>query len=145
MYEIPDVDDFKYYFFRDFPYGGDDATLDFVLDRDIQSAIVTANANINQALWDSQDSFNLGFLYLAAHYLVTQTGNSSQGLAGQYNWIQQSKSVGSVSESLGIPEHIMENPLIAMTCKTRYGAQYISMLLPRLVGNMFAVDGYTYP
>lgn len=142
-YTLPSIDDFKNYFVRDFPYGTDLSTS--VLDVDISNAMVLSNINMNQEFFPSQEVFNLGFLYLSAHFLVTNLRASSQGKDGQYNWIEQSKAVGSVNTSYAIPEAILENPYWAMLTKTNYGAAYINLLLPQLSGQMFTVLGATLP
>lgn len=141
-YTAPSATDFKSYFTRDFPYGSTDAT---VKDADITKAIAEAGFNINQGLFSSQSEYTIGYLYLTAHYLVIDLRASSQGIAGQYSWLQASKSVGSVSESFSIPQRILDNPYLAMLSKTNYGAKYISLLLPRLIGQVFTVYGGTQP
>lgn len=138
MFTNPTVTDFKNCFVRDFPYGIDQQT---VMDSDIQQAMVDCGIMINPALFSTQDQYTQCYLLLSAHYLVTNLRNSSQGLAGQYNFLQGSKGVGSVSESFSIPQSITENPLFSMYCKTNYGAKYISFILPLLAGQMFSVRG----
>lgn len=142
-YNAPTIENFKAYFFRDFPYGTDPSTS--VLDADISKAFGQTNVNINQALFSSQEDFNIGYLLLAAHWLVIDLRMSSQGLSGAYSWVTTSKSVGSVSESFQIPERILENPEFAMLSQTNYGAKFLQLLLPRLTGQMFNVFGSTRP
>jgi hypothetical protein len=48
-----------------------------------------------------------------------------------------------VNESYSIPQHILDNPILAMLSKTNYGAKYLSMVLPRIVGQVFIVAGET--
>lgn len=144
MFEYPTVQDFKNYFFRDFPYSTGTCDESKIVTKDIEKAMVEAKFNFNPALFGTQEQFTVGFLYLTAHYLVTDLRNSSQGLAGKYTWLSQSKSVGSVSESYGIPPRILENPYMAMLTQTNYGAKYISLLLPQLIGNVFVVCGKTH-
>lgn len=116
-----------------------------VLDADIVSAFNLVDININQALWSNQISYTLGYLYLAAHYMVLNIRASSQGLNGQYNWAQNSKSVQGVSEGFEIPQRIKDNPDFMAYTKTNYGAQYINMLWPQLAGQVFTVCGRTLP
>lgn len=137
----PSVADFKSKFFRDFPYGTDVATS--ILDQDITSAFQSVNVNMNQDLFGDQGSYTLGYLLLSAHYLVMNIRASSQGINGQFNFLQQSKSVGSVSEAFGIPQRILDNPDWAMLTKTNYGAMFIQLVLPQLAGNVFTVCGAT--
>lgn len=137
----PSVADFKNLFFRDFPYGDDPTTS--IIDQDIVNAFTFVNVNMNQALFGEQGSFNIGYLLLAAHYLVMNIRASSQGINGQFNFLQQSKNVGSVSEAFGIPQRVLENPDWAILCKTNYGAQFIQLILPQLAGQVFSVTGGT--
>lgn len=141
-YTYPDATAFKAYFTRDFPYG---STTEQVMDADINKAIDEAKFNFNEALFGSQAEFNIGFLYLTAHYLVSDLQASSQGIAGQYNWLQTSKSAGNVSESFQIPDRILNNPEFAMFSKTRYGAKFLSLIMPRIIGQIFTVCGRTKP
>lgn len=141
-YDYPSVADFKAYFQRDFPYGTDPATS--VLDIDITKAMSEANFNFNSSFYATQENFNIGFLYLTAHYLVTDLRASSQGISGQFTWLESSKSVGSVSQSFSIPQRIMDDPNFAWLMKTNYGAKYLMLLLPQMVGNMFSVCGRTH-
>lgn len=141
-FTIPTVADFKAYFVRDFPYGTSPETVN---DKDIQDALDDTKVNFNDGLWCDQTEFSKAYLLLAAHFLVTNLQASSQGISGQYNWLQASKNVGSVSESFSIPERIMANPELAMYSKTRYGAKFLMFVLPRLVGQMFTTFGPTKP
>lgn len=140
-YTDPSVDDFKVYFVRDFPYG---ATVASVMDADITKALNDSSINLNPNLFDSQGIYTVGFLNLAAHFLVLNLRASSQGIAGQYTWLQSSKSVGSVNESFNIPQRILDNPEFAMLSKTTYGAKYLYMVLPQLSGQAFTVAGRTH-
>ena len=142
-YNNPAVSDFKNQFFRDFPYGTDMSTS--VLDQDIAIAFVSTNVNISQDFFADQGSYTLGYLLLTAHYLVLNLRASSQGLNGQFNFLQASKGVGSVSESFAIPQRILDNPELAMYAKTNYGAQYLQLILPQLTGQMFTICGGAQP
>ena len=140
-YTVPTASDFKAHFTRDFPYGSTDTT---VMDSDITKAIAEAAVNFNESLWESQAVFTMAYLYLTAHYLVTDLRASSQGIAGSYSWLTGSKSVGSVSEGFSIPQKILDNPHLAMLSKTNYGSKFLSLALPRLVGNVVHVHGRTH-
>lgn len=142
-YDNPTVQEFKDFFNRDFPYGTDVNTS--VTDVDIAKAFRFTNAQINQALFDAQENYTLGYMLLAAHCLVTNLRASSQGISGQYSFLEQSKSVGSVSQAFSIPQRILDNPDFAMLAKTNYGAQYLQMLLPLLSGQMAIAYGSTRP
>jgi hypothetical protein len=141
-YTQPTVSDFKAYFTRDFPYG---TTQDMVLDSDITKSIAEAQFNINEGLFADQSEYLMGFMYLTAHFLVMDLRAASQGISGSYSWMTTSKSVGSVSEGIEVPDFIKNNPTIFMYSKTPYGAKYINLLIPRIIGNMFSVFGNTKP
>lgn len=138
----PTIDDFKAYFVRDFPYGAD-PTLN-VLDIDISKALNEAAANFNPALFENQTVFSMAFLYLGAHYMIMDLRASSQGVSGQFNWLQASKAVGNVNEAFNIPQKILDNPMYSYYSKSNYGAKYLSLILPRLVGQIYAVAGRTH-
>lgn len=142
-YINPSVADFKAYFYRDFPYGTDPNTS--VLDQDITSSFLSTNFNINQGLFPDQGSYNLGYLLMSAHFLVMNLRQSSQGINGQFNFLQASKGVGSVNEAFSIPQRILDNPLWSMYTKTNYGAQFMQLVLPELSGQISNVFGTTRP
>lgn len=140
-YTYPTVDDFKAYFVRDFPYGTNPDTS--ILDSDISKAQVEARYNFNERFASSQEYFSMLFNYLTAHYLCLDLRAASQGIQGQYSWVQTSRSVGSVSEGLQVPQRIMDNPELAMLTKTTYGGKYLQLILPQLSGQIFSVFGGT--
>lgn len=142
-YQNPSVADFKNYFSRDFPFGEDIETS--VTDADITKAMTQTVVSINQGLFCNQPSYTIGFQLLTAHFLVLNLRSSSQGINGQYSFLESSKSVGSVSQSFSIPQRILDNPLWAMFMKTNYGAMYIEMIFPMLTGQVFTVMGTTLP
>lgn len=138
-YTNPSVSDFKNYFTRDFAYGVDPDTS--ILDIDIANAYQLVNVNINQGLFTVQSNYNLGYLFLAAHFLTLNIRASSQGVNGQFNWLEKSKSTDKISSTFEIPERILNNPLFSMYTKSNYGMMYLQMLLPQLTGFMFPVLG----
>lgn len=142
-YVNPTVQDFQNYFVRDFPFGIDPNTC--ILDSDITKAFGQTEFNINPSLFSTQTNYTTAYLFLAAHYLVVDIRMSSQGISGQYSFLEQSKSVGSVSQSSAIPQRILDNPYIAMLMKTNYGAKYIELILPQLCGQIFNSYGHTLP
>jgi hypothetical protein len=143
VFSNPSVADFQAYFFRDFPYGIDPTTS--ILDQDITNAFQMTNINFNPNLWADQGSYTVGYLLLSAHYLVMNIRASTQGINGQFNFLQQSKSVGAVAEAFGIPQRVLDNPDWSILCKTNYGAQYIQLVLPQLAGQMYSVYSMTNP
>lgn len=142
-YQNPQISDFKLQFQRDFPFGIDMQS--DVLDSDIANAFNFTNFNINQGLFSTQGNYSLGYLLLSAHYLVLNLRSSSQGINGQYSFLEQSKSVGSVSVNYAIPDRVNSNPYWAMLCKTNYGAEYLQLILPQLAGPMFNAFGTVLP
>lgn len=142
-FAFPSVDQFKAYFFRDFPYGTDMAVN--VLDQDIAKAFQQANCNFNLDFWRDQASFEIGYFYLAAFYLVYDFQTSSQGLASTASWVETSKSVGNVSQSFAIPQRILDNPELAIYGSNKYGLKFLSLILPQLTGQIFGVIGSTRP
>lgn len=147
-FTVPSVSDFKAYFVRDFPYDPAVAPpydMGKVQDLDITKAIAEAGFNFNEALFADQAQYTMAYLYLTAHYMVMDLRASAQGVSGQYTWLTASKSVGSVSEGYSVPEQIMAHPSLAMLSKTMYGAKYLSLVLPQMVGNIYSVAGDTLP
>lgn len=142
-YANPSVADFKNQFVRDFPYGTDQNVS--VLDSDIAYAFQFVNVNMNQALFADQGSYTLGYNLLAAHYLVMNLRSSSQGINGQFNFLQNSKGVGGVSESFSIPQRILDNPDWSILAKTNYGAAFLQLIIPQLAGQMYIAYGTTLP
>lgn len=142
-YDNPSIADFKSFFTRDFPYGTDASVA--VLDADIAKAFQFTNVNMAPDLFGDQASYNIGYLLLSAHYLVLNLRASSQGLNGQFNFLEASKSVGSVSQSFAIPQRILDNPELSLLTKTNYGAQFLQLILPQLSGQVFTVCGTTRP
>lgn len=143
MFVAPTISQFQSQFIRDFPYGTDPNVA--VLDVDIINAFNLTDTMINQGLYPTQLAFQISYGYLAAHYLVLNLRASSQGLNGQWNWIQNSKAVNGVSEGFDIPDRIKNNPDFAAYTKTNYGAMYLNLLWPLLSGVMYTVCGRTKP
>ena len=143
MYTNPSVADFKNQFVRDFPYGTDPNTS--VLDNDIAYAFTFVNVNINQGLFADQGSYSLGYNLLAAHYLVMNLRASSQGINGQFNFLQASKGVGPVNEAFSIPQRILDNPDWSILAKTNYGVMFLQLVIPQLAGQAYNVYGTTLP
>lgn len=138
------VDEFKGWFSRDFPYSND-GDYTGITSQDILKAFAEASMNFNYTLWDTEEEKKLGFLYLAAHYLVIDIQNSSQGINGRYEGIMSSKSVGSVSVGYTIPDWVMASPIYSLLSQSRYGMKYLSLIIPLMIGNIGVVKGATHP
>jgi len=117
---------------------GDESDISKVTNGDITGALFDAGYNVNEDLFGTQPEFGRAFLYLAAHMLCEKMLAAVQGLGSQYNWLTQSKSVGNVMQSFQIPKKILEDPLLAQFSTTRYGAMYLQIISPFLIGNMSA-------
>lgn len=115
-----------------------------VSDLDITNAYAEACVTFNDSLFTSDDDMVLGYLYLAAHYLVNDlnAGGSESGGAGG---LVASRSVGNVSESYTIPQWQLDSPIYGFYTKSSYGLKYLNMVIPRLVGNTTTVEGCTTP
>jgi hypothetical protein len=124
---------------------GDDSRLDMIVDADIAGGITDAQYNGSQALFDTQASYARAFMYLAAHCMIEKIQMAGQGLASQYNWLTAAKGVGDVSSSFQIPEKIIRDPMLAMFSTTRYGAMYLQIISPLLVGNITTAHRQTLP
>lgn len=144
------VADFKAWFTREFIYG---ATPDKVMDADITKALAQAATVFNEGLWEDVAETQLAFYYVAAHFLVIDIQMSGglsatplgKGVQSQGGGVIQSKTVGSVSVSYDLPESIMQSPILNQFMRTDFGQKYLSMLTPRLVGNVYAVAGNVDP
>ena len=112
-------------------------------DSDIERAFVEARMNFNPNLWQNEESLKLVFCYLAAHYLVTNLNNAENSLSVSDIGFVQSKSVGSVSESYGIPSWMLSNPMYSSYAQSGYGRKYLSLLMPYLIGNIILTTGNT--
>jgi hypothetical protein len=125
--------------------GGDNTKLEMVTDDDINGAIQDANFNVNQALFDDQPSFTRAFLFLAAHQLCENIQAAIQGVGSQYAWLTQAKSVDGVSQSFMIPERVSSDPFLSALSTTRYGINYLKIVLPFIVGHAFSTMRETNP
>ncbi len=114
-----------------------------VSDLDITNAYAEACITFNDALFDDDDDIVLGYLYLAAHYLVNDlnAGGQNSSQVGFAN----SRSVGNVSESYSIPQWLLDDPILSFYGQSSYGRKYLNMILPRLTGNIATVEGCTTP
>lgn len=136
---------FKTQFDRDFIYGkGKDA----VRDTDIQRGLNEAAALFNAALWDSQE-LPIAYYYATAHFMVLDIqaagGLSSlpQGLGteNRNTGVISSKSVGQLSLQYGIPQSLIENPVLGQFMETSYGRRYLQIMAPRLIAGAITVSG----
>lgn len=118
-----------------------DNELNYVSDEDISRAFVEAKANFNPCLFPDCQIMRMVYCYLSAHYLVIDLNNAMNPLALGAMGIVQSKSVGSVSESYGIPQWLMNKPNMSLYAQTGYGLKYLSLITPYMVGNIIYTPG----
>jgi hypothetical protein len=144
----PSVAQFMAYFFRDFPFQPTTQPVDFdnyIQIQDVLNAMFETNGQLNQDLFAKPSTYTQGYFYMTAHFMAENLVNSSQGQAGQYNFLQASKGGAGVSESFAIPQKILDNPTFSMFTKTTYGKKYLALVIPFLTGVMFTVRGHTKP
>lgn len=115
---------------------GDNSDLSRVTDADINQAILDAGYNVNQGLFDTQANWANAYNYLAAHCLVERLLAAGEGMKSRFRWLVTSVTAGDLSESYQIPESILESPFLSSISKTRYGARYLEIISPLLIGNM---------
>lgn len=132
---VATVADFKAQFTRDFDYGSNS---DDVRDDDITRAFAETDAIFNPDIYPTTATRLLAYLYLAAHFLVEDITAAETG--GAPAQIVQSRSVGSVSESLSVPDG--KNTL-AFFHTTYYGQKWYQLTEPYLPGAVYSVPGGT--
>lgn len=120
-----------------------DSVNNYIQDSDIERAFAEARVNFNPNFFSDDETAIMVFCYLAAHYLVIDLNNAANPLGMGFMGFTQSKSVGSVSESYGIPQWMLNNPLLSGYAMTGYGRKYLSLIQPFLVGNIILTPGRT--
>lgn len=120
-----------------------DSTDNYISDNDILRAFAEAKLNFNVSFFGDDETAIMVFCYLAAHYLVIDLNNANNPLALGTMGLTQSKSVGSVSESYGVPKWMLDSPILSSYAITGYGRKYISLILPYTKGNIILSQGRT--
>lgn len=120
-----------------------DSVDNYIQDSDILRAFNEAKVNFNAALFGDDDTVKMVFLYLAAHYLVIDLNNAMNPLAMGFMGFTQSKSVGSVSQSFALPDFVTRNATLSQYMQTGFGAKYVSLIYPYLIGNVLLIKGKT--
>jgi hypothetical protein len=120
-----------------------DDIFNYVLDADITKAQAEAKMLFNMSLFGTDAEIILAFNYLTAHFLAIDIRRSSEGINSKGDYLTNSQSVGSVSESKSIPSSISDNPYLNIFITTGYGQKYIGLVMPRLIGRMSVVAGGT--
>ena len=120
-----------------------DSVDNYIQDSDIERAFAEAKVNFNPNLFTDDTTAIMVFLYLAAHYLVIDLNNAANPLAMGFMGFTQSKSVGSVSQSFALPDFVTKNAVLSQYMQTGYGAKYVSLIYPYLIGNVVLIKGRT--
>lgn len=118
-----------------------DNVLNYVSDSDITRAFSEAKINFNPSLFPDDETALLVFYYLTAHYLVIDKNNALNPFGLGFMGLTQSKSVGSVSESYGIPQWVLNDAILGSYAQTGYGRKYLSLIMPYLKGNIIYTPG----
>lgn len=125
---------------------GDNTDTEKVTDFDLARAFTAAvQFNMSASLFGSQSAFSYAMNLLAAHYLCQTLQAGGTGLGGKAEWLTNSKTVGNVTESYSIPERVLKSPFLAKLSKTTYGAQFLELVSPQLIGNFQSFHGITHP
>lgn len=125
---------------------GDNTDTEKVTDYDIANAFTAAGQfNTSQNLFSSQSGYSYATNLLAAHYLCLTVAAGSTGLFGKAEWLTRTKTVGNVSETYEIPPRILNSPYLSKLSKTTYGAQFLELMSPQLIGNMQVFHRMTLP
>lgn len=118
---------------------------DYVLPQDITNAFAEATVLFNQAFFDNDSDIKLGYLYLTAHFLVTDLRRSNSGLSSRPELLLESRTVGSMTESYALPDRYKSDPILNGYLKTGYGMKYLDLIMPNLIGNVVSVGGWVNP
>ena len=126
--------------------GGDNSDNEKVTDYDLARAFTAVEGfNTSPGLFSNQAAYTYALNLLAAHYLCQTLQAGGTGLHGKAEWLTQSKTVGNVTEAYSIPPRILNSPYLAKLSKTTYGAQFLELVSPQLIGNIHAFHGITHP
>jgi hypothetical protein len=123
--------------------GGDPTNRKFVRDTDVTRALTAMQASglFNPALFSTQEQFTYAVNLLVAHFLCVNLLASSGGINGGAPWLVANKTVGDITEGFVIPDRISRSLTLMPLTKTSYGAQYLQLIAPSLVGGISAVRG----
>ena len=111
-----------------------------IRDKDIEEAIEEALSVFNQDLYPTESICKKALLYLTAHFLKLDLDSSDSGGAPVHN--QTSRSVGSISESVTVPEWMLSGDF-ALYVTTSYGVKFLTLSKPYLDGAIYSVPGGT--
>lgn len=118
-----------------------DTADNYITDEDISRAFVEAKINFNPNLFSSCEEMRMTYCYLAAHYLVIDLNNAMNPFSlGKMGFVT-SKHVGSVSESYGLPQWVLNDSKLSLYAQTGFGLKYLSLITPKLAGNIIFTPG----
>lgn len=120
-----------------------DNVFNYITEEQISEAFAEAQINFNPELFEECNYIHTAFYYLAGHYLVIDLNIMNAPFATGFMGLLQSKSVGSVSASFGVPSWVLSDPNLGLYAQTQFGLKYLSLLLPLLNGQLFLVQGKT--
>ena len=115
----------------------------YISDEQISEAFTEAQVNFNPELFEDCQQATKVFYYLAGHYLVIDLNIMQAPFATGFLGLLQSKSVGSVSASFGIPQWVMNDANLGLYAQSQFGLKYLSLILPLLNGQIMIVQGKT--
>lgn len=115
----------------------------YIVDDDIEKAFAQAREYTNPEIFDTSRALIDAYLFCTAHYMVMDIRAAEGGLDSRGSAIAQSRSVGSVSESLAIPDAFTKDPQWAYFAQTAYGQKFLSYVIPRVTGRVGVASGAT--
>lgn len=125
---------------------GDNTDTTKVTDYDIVTGFNAATQfNLNASLFTSQYAYSYAINLLSAHYMILNLQAGNTGIFGKAEWLTSSKTVGNVTEGYVIPDRVMKSPFLSKLSKTTYGAQFLELVSPLLIGNIRSYYGGTNP
>ncbi len=136
--------EFKAYFDRDQFLYGSTAPYEYpeVRDKDIDSAIAEAQAVFNGDIYPDEATCKQALYYLTAHFVQRDLDEIDSG--GQAQYQQTSRSADGISESVSIPDWVLQSEL-AIYATTSYGLKWLMLTKPYMDGAVFVVCGRTQP
>lgn len=121
-----------------------DDVYDYINDNDIVKAIEQMKCLLPASRLP-EDICNMAQYWLTAHCLIHDLRSSNAGLASTITLPVTSRSVGSVSESYGLSQRLLQNPAYTFYITSNYGFKYLSLVLPYVSVSVGVVSGWTQP
>ena len=123
----------------------EDSIYNYINDSDIEKAMKEADTVFNESLSTTEAEKELQYLYLTAHFLCLDIRAGVDGINATGKQVAQSRSVGSVSESYVVPEEWTRSSIFNFYTTTHYGLKFLSMVTPKMIGNIKSIEGATNP